>query len=469
MSHFHPKLTFGRRGFLKGSAALIASGMMPRLMMTDVQAAGLPGYRALVCLFMYGGNDSNNMIIPMDTTGYNNYATARASQSTGGLALPQGTLQPLTEKNGTVAYAMHPNMPELAALYHAGKLATLYNVGSLVGPLTKAQYLSPATSGLSYGNPINLFSHEDQQFQQQATALSSLVTTTGWGGRMADLLGSVGGSLPMNISIAGNATLLGGAASQPLSLPNRGSLNVSGFDTSAAGVTRQTAYLQMAAQSSNSVLVQSFGVQQGAAVALAGNVNPVLALTNTTSGPAFNGLTSSLSLQLAQVARLIENRGSLGNPSRQLFFVSVGGSFDTHSNQIAVQGPLLADVSASLNAFNNALGLIGAQDMVTAFTLSDFTRTLKPASDGGSDHAWGGHHLIMGGAVNGGQAYGTYPQLILNGPDDVTNAGRWLPTTSVDQYAATLATWFGLTTSQLATVFPNLKNFTTPTLGFMTA
>jgi uncharacterized protein (DUF1501 family) len=469
MSHFHPKLNFGRRNLLKGGAALIASGMMPRLMMSEVQAAGLTGYRALVCVFMYGGNDSNNMIIPMDTTGYNNYATARTPQSSGGLALTQASLVPLTEKNGTVAYAMHPNMPELAALYHSGQLATLYNVGSLVGPLTKAQYLSPSTSGLAYGKPINLFSHEDQQFQQQATALDSLVTTTGWGGRMADVLASVGGALPMNISIAGNATLLGGASTQPLSLPNKGTLNVSGFDTSAAGMTRQAAYLQMASQTSSSVIVQSFGVQQGAAVALAGNVNPVLALTNTISGAAFTGMTSSLSLQLAQVARLIENRANLGNPTRQLFFVSVGGSFDTHSNQIAVQGPLLADVSASLNAFNNALGLIAAQSMVTTFTLSDFTRTLKPASDGGSDHAWGGHHMIMGGAVNGGQAYGTYPQLILNGPDDVTNTGRWLPTTSVDQYAATLATWFGLSTSQLATVFPNLKNFTTPTLNFMSA
>jgi uncharacterized protein (DUF1501 family) len=469
MSHFHRKPNATRRGFLKGGAALIASGMMPRLMISDVQAASLSGYRALVCVFMYGGNDSNNMIIPMDTTGYSNYASARASQSTGGLALDQSTLRPLIEKNGTVAYAMHPNMPEIATLYQSGQLATLFNVGSLVGPLTKAQYLSPAKSGLAYGNPINLFSHEDQQFQQQATALDSLVTTTGWGGRMADVLGSVGGSLPMNISIAGNATLLGGANSQPLGLPSRGTLNVSGFDTSSAGMTRQAAYLQMAGQSSNSVLVQSFGVQQSAAVALAGNVNPVLKLTTTVTGPAFTGLTSSLSYQLAQVARLIENRTNLGNPTRQLFFVSVGGSFDTHSNQIVNQAPLLADVSASLNAFNNALGLIAAQSMVTTFTLSDFTRTLKPASDGGSDHAWGGHHLIMGGAVKGGQSYGTFPQLILNGPDDVTNAGRWLPTTSVDQYAATLATWFGLTTSQLATVFPNLKNFPTTNLNFLTA
>jgi uncharacterized protein (DUF1501 family) len=368
----------------------------------------------------------------------------------------------LTEKSGATNYSFHPSMTGLQALYNSGQLATLFNVGSLIEPLTKTQYQQ------NQGDiPINLFSHEDQQFQQSATALSSLVTTTGWGGRMADAMSGQGGSVPLGISVAGNATLLGGNSTQPMGLPQSGTLSTKGFDTSAAGTTRQAAFLQMAAASSNSVLMTSYGQEQTQAVNLANIINPVLASTSPVAG-AFTGLTSSLSQQLAQVAKLIANRSSLGNPSRQLFFVSLGG-FDNHSNQIALQAPLLADLSASLSAFYNATVSLGVQNDVTSFTLSDFTRTLAPASDGGSDHAWGGHHLILGGAVNGQQSYGTFPQLVLAGPDDVTTAGRWLPTTSVDQYAATLATWFGLPTSAFSTVFPNLHNFQNQNLGFLSA
>ena len=468
MSDFHPNLS--RRGFVRGAGALAALGMMPRLMMSEVEAAGLSGYRALVCLFLYGGNDSNNMIIPFGgstPSTYTMYAAARAAQSTGGLALDQSALLPLMEKSGQTNYAFHPSMPELQALYNTGPLATLFNVGSLIEPLTKASYL--ANNGAQI--PVNLFSHEDQQFQQSSTALPSLTTTTGWGGRMADAMTGVSGSIPMGITVAGNAVFLNGASSQPVGLPSSGALNVNGFDTSTQGKTRQAAFLQMAANASknNTVLVQSFGQQQAAAVGLANTINPILNMATPSSiMTPFTGLKSYLSAQLTQVAKIIANRASLGNPSRQLFFVSLG-SFDNHSNQIALQAPLLADMSASLNAFYTATQNLGVSNDVTSFTLSDFTRTLMPASDGGSDHAWGGHHLILGGAVNGRQAYGTFPNLTLNGPDDVTQQGRWLPTTSVDQYASTLATWFGLSPASMSTVFPNLKNFSTTNLGFMQA
>jgi uncharacterized protein (DUF1501 family) len=464
MSDFHPNLS--RRGFVRGAGALAALGMMPSLMMSEVQAATLSGYRALVCLFLYGGNDSNNMIIPFGSSTpstYAMYAAARASQSTGGLALDQSVLLPLTEKNSQTNYAFHPSMPGLQALYNSGQLATLFNVGSL----TKASYT--ANNGALI--PVNLFSHEDQQFQQASTALPSLTTTTGWGGRMADAMPGVSGSIPMGITVAGNAVLLNGASSQPVGLPSNGTLNVNGFDTSSQGKARQAAFLQMAANASNNgtVLVQSFGQQETAAVNLANTINPVLKTATPASiTTPFMGLTSYLSQQLTQVAKIINSQAALGNPNRQLFFVSLG-SFDNHSNQIALQAPLLADMSASLSAFYQATQAIGMQNNVTTFTLSDFTRTLMPASDGGSDHAWGGHHLIMGGAVNGQQSYGTFPELTLAGPDDVTQQGRWLPTTSVDQYAATLATWFGLSSGSMASVFPNLHNFSTTNLGFLQA
>jgi uncharacterized protein (DUF1501 family) len=192
-------------------------------------------------------------------------------------------------------------------------------------------------------------------------------------------------------------------------------------------------------------------------------------LSGTTSSnitTAFTGQTSALSNQLKQIAKLIENRASLGNPSRQIFFVSIGG-FDTHTNQIATQGNLLTDVSASLTAFYNATVALGMSDKVTSFTLSDFTRTFKPASGAGSDHAWGGHHLIIGDAVYGQATYGTFPNQTIGGPDDVSTEGRWLPSTSLDQYGATLGKWMGLNATELSASFPNLNNFTTQDLGFL--
>ena len=453
-----------RRRLLGSFGALGAlgfAGLAPRLAMTDAMAQSASDYRALVCVFLFGGNDSNNTIVPFTTAAYNNYAAIRGSQANNGLALPQASLLPIPDKNGAANYALHPKLTGLQDLWNQGKVATLFNVGTLIKPATKANYVQIGAA------PQNLFSHQDQQRQFQGTGLSGVLSPSGWGGRMADRLGNVGGSVPVGISISGNSTFLTGNTSKAVVLPSTGSLAINGFDNSAASQARLFALQQLMMGGSDAVMISTLGGLQTSTIGLTQTLGPILNGASSATGQ-FAGLTSSLANQFKQIAKMIEHRAELGNPSRQIFFASTGG-FDTHNNEIAIQDKLLADVSASMTAFYNATVQLSVADKVTSFTLSDFTRTFKPASGGGSDHAWGGHHLIVGGAVNGQATFGTFPNQALNGPDDVSNEGRWLPTTSVDQYGATLAKWLGVSAAELNTVFPNLANFATTDLGFMKA
>ena len=451
----------GRRRALGALSALGFSSLVPRLSLSSAAAATTTGeYRALVCVFLFGGNDSNNMIVPFTTSAYNNYATVRGAQSASGLALPQGTLLPITDKVGQANYALHPQMSGLQGLWAQGKMATLFNVGSLLKPATKANYKTVGAA------PPNLYSHEDQQRQFQGVRLNSLTPPSGWGGRIADLMGSAGGTTPVGVSIAGNALFLTGDATAQVSLPQTGTLSISGTSTSAVDQQRLTALRALMSGGSDAVMVSTLGGLQSKTVTLQQTLAPILS-TASPAAAAFGTQNNSLANQLKQVTKLIENRAQLGNPTRQIFFVSHGG-YDTHSNQIATQDALFAQLSPALTSFYNATSSIGMANNVTTFTLSDFTRTFKPAN-AGSDHAYGGHHLVIGGAVNGQSTYGTFPQQVLGGPDDVTNEGRWLPTTSIDQYGATLAKWMGVQPAELATIFPNLGNFTTKDLGFLTA
>ena len=451
---------FGALGAL-GFSSLDFSSLIPRLAMTDAMAQAAPGYRALVCVFLYGGNDSNNMVVPLTTAEYNNYASVRGSQTAGGLALTQASLLPITERDSSVRFGLHPQLTGLQSLWNSGKAALLYNVGTLIKPATKSNYLAIGAA------PTNLFSHQDQQREFQGTRLSGAQTPSGWGGRIADKLGAVGGSVPVAISIAGNNTFVTGDITRAVSLPQTGSLAINGFDSSPASQARLAALRQLMTTGSDAVMVSTLGDLQNSTYNLTQTLAPVLNGTSTTTG-LFTGLTSSLANQLKQVAKMIEHRAELGNPSRQIFFVSIGG-FDTHSNEIAVQDRLLADVSASVTAFYNATALLGVAGNVTTFTSSDFTRTFKPASNGGADLAWGGHHFIVGGAVVGQKGYGAFPTLALKGPDDVSDEGRWLPTTSVDQFGATLAKWMGVSATDMNAVFPNLANFGVKDLGFLSA
>ena len=421
------------------------------------RAAG-DDYRALVCVFLFGGNDGNNLVVPIDAR-YNDYFAARGDPASGGLGLPMDQLLPLTPTTGTPTYGLHPALPELVPLWESGALAVLFNVGTLVAPTDKADDAAGRVP-----RPMSLMSHQDQQNQWQ-TSLPDQQSRTGWGGRIADGLPT--SSLPPLVSVAGNALFAVGATSHPLAVPAVGgaTFGLSGLDSSAASQALRSAMDTIRTLDLDNVLVQSVAGNAVAAFAASGALAPVLAGTGSTVDAVFSGQTSSVARQLNQVARIIEARQVLG-ATRQIFFVSLGG-FDTHNDQINRQQTLLTQLSQALSAFHQATLQLGVDGSVTTFTLSDFARTLKPASGGGSDHAWGNHQLILGGAVRGRSTYGTFPTLALGGPDDFTTEGRWIPTTSTDQYVATLARWFGLSTADLATVVPNLGRFSSSDLGFL--
>jgi uncharacterized protein (DUF1501 family) len=446
-----------RRSFLHHVGALAGTAALGQLGVLAARAAATSDYKALVCIFLYGGNDANNMIVPLDTAGYANYAQTRTS-----LALPQAQLLPLTVASGTPRYGLHPALPGLASLWASGKLAVVANVGTLVQPLTKAQYLSTAAA-----KPESLFSHIDQQHQWQASISKTSSASSGWGGRLADQLAAlnVNSSLPPMISAGGNNLFVTGAASQALVIPTSGSFGLSGFSTSSADGARLSALQQLLSADQTANLTQAAQSVMSGALTSSAILNPILATTDATLQARFAGLTSSFSQQLLAIAKVIEARSAVG-ANRQVFLATLG-SFDTHTNQLNEQQLLFAELDAGLTAFHGAMADLGAAASVTSFTLSDFSRNFRPNTGGGTDHAWGSHPLVIGDAVHGGSIYGTMPTLQLSGPDDASDLGRWIPTIAVDQFAATLATWFGADATALAAVLPNLSAFSPATLGFI--
>lgn len=466
-----------RRDFLRstGCAALgagaLAAGIQEFGLVRAFADTNVTDYKALVCVFMSGGNDGNNLVVPIDDTRYTQYSNVRAAA---GLALPRtgtGSLLPVNPASGG-QYGLHPSMTEMQTLFTQSKAAVICNTGPLVEPLTKATYQNGSGK-----RPLQLFSHSDQVAEWQ-TALANDNSQTGWGGRTADRTAvlNAGATFPQMVSIAGVNLFVTGQSTRPLAigdsntplanvLPLTNAVNADGLTfTTAQNTARRTAFDQIRALVSTDKLpkaaadITTSALQTSAALASA---NPTIATVFPNTSPG---------RQLLQIARLIALRDTL-SMKRQIFFVSIGG-FDTHNNQMAAnsQPALLTQLSQAVSAFYGATVELGVADKVTTFTLSDFGRTLQPAGSGaavGSDHAWGNHHLVVGGAVRGGDFYGTFPTLALGGPDDTDTRGRWIPTTSVEQYAATLASWYGLASSDLPLVFPLIGRFNSPNLGFM--
>ncbi len=466
-----------RRQFLRHSGAISGSLAFGQIAALSTRAAVPGDYKALVCIFLYGGNDSNNMIVPVTTAGYQSYAAARGPLALGDpkSGNPFGgvdaggnstALLPLVDGSGQATYGVHNALPGVRDLWNSGELAVVANVGTLTAPLTKPDYLSGKS------RPENLFSHIDQQHQWQTAASSSAdiasgLGITGWGGRLLDRLAALntGSSVPAMISTAGNNLLITAPAARSLVVPATGSFGVQGFSNSSADVARRNALAQLLSIDNQYDLVHATEGVMSSALTSSALVNPLLTSTTTTSATYFSGLTSGFAQQMLAIAKLIEGRSALG-AQRQLFLVNLG-SFDTHTNEIATHQKLYTDLGVGLNAFHAAMTAIGAAANVTSFTLSDFSRTLKPNTGGGSDHGWGSHHLVTGGAVKGKAIYGTMPTLQLGGTDDEGGEGRWIPTTAVDQYAATLATWFGASPADIAVALPNFKAFPAGVLHFL--
>ena len=453
-----------RRQFLGQSscASITATPILSTLLnlkMANTAAAdngAITDYKALVCFFFAGGNDSFNMLVPTGATEYSNYATARSN-----LALARNTLLPL---NGT-NHALHPAMPEIQTLYNAGKLAFVSNVGTLVEPVTLAGYHSGADK-----LPAGLFSHSDQIMHWQ-TSVPDSRSALGWGGRLADLLSSANtnSQISMNISLSGTNTFQSGNETVSYEIEPSGNGSVAlasyadGEDPTMAALG-QTAINSMMDASYSNLFQQAFATKNRNALDASSAFSSAIAAqtVNTVFSP------NRISQSFQMVAKTIAARNTLG-AKRQTFFIMFGG-FDHHDELLNSHALMLPVISRAMSEFDLAMTELGLHDKVTTFTASDFARTLS-SNGKGTDHAWGSNQMVMGGAVKGGNLYGTYPDLSL-GSDLDTGRGRLIPSLSTDEYFAELARWFGVSNANLTAVLPNLPRFytpgATPPVGFMT-
>ena len=436
-----------------GSASVLSSILNLRLV-GEVAAAEAPDaddYRALVCVFLAGGNDSFNMLAPVDATGYAEYAATR-----GNVAVPQNRFLPL---GGSLpdgrSLGLHDSMSGLKNLYSGGKAAFVANVGTLVEPTTLESYGNGAAK-----LPLGLFSHSDQQMQWQSSLPDTRAPAAGWGGRMADLLASLNGAGPvsMNVSLGGINLYQSGNQTVPLSIGTAGAVELTGWTLPGHLFRRQAIETMLDAEYHN-VFERAFASMKKNAIAANSAFKSALAASPAVSSP----FTASnwLSQQLQMVARTIAARDALSK-KRQTFFVQMSG-WDLHGSIESNHPGLLSTVSVAISEFQAAMAALGLEDEVTLFSASDFGRTLS-SNGSGTDHAWGGNAFVVGGAVNGGHVYGTYPELALGSSLD-TGRGRLIPTTSVDEYFAELALWMGVSPSNLPLVLPNLSRFHDPLSG----
>ncbi len=461
-----------RRAFLRRSAQL---AMMGGAASYALDLAGLAeaaafsnsgGYKALVCVFLYGGNDHGNTLIPFDAANYARYQTIRGttgSEAANGIALARAALANtvLTPPQGqtltdNITYAIAPTMPRLKALYDQGAMAPLLNVGPLIQPLTRAQYDAGVVP-----RPAKLFSHNDQQSTWQSSQPEG--SPTGWGGRMGDLaLTSNTNSMFTAINATGNAVFLSGQTAVPYQVSPSGATLYNPLQTGRLfnSTAASQALGTLLRSGSGNVLAADYARVNDRSITYGAFVNNAIA--NVTVNTSF-GTGNRLADQLRVVARLIAARQGLG-VTRQVFLVSLGG-FDNHDGLIGTHDALLGQVDFAMDAFYRATVELGVANNVTTFTASDFGRTLASNGDG-SDHGWGAHHFIVGGGVQGGRFYGRAPQVSVTSNDQV-GQGRLLPTTSVDELSSTLGLWIGVAPNELPSVAPNIGRFASPDLGFM--
>ncbi|MEP9361028.1 DUF1501 domain-containing protein [Sphingomonas sp. KR3-1] len=452
-------MTISRRDFMRmtaGAGALSAIGQLGR---TTAIAAPNGSYRAMVGVFLFGGNDSWNMVIPTDAR----HAQYLAARGTVGIKASQ-----LTSLTGA-PYALHPAMAALRPIWDEGSLSLVLNAGTLFAPLTKATYQSRPDL-----RPMNLLSHSDEQAHWQGVRARDFATD-GFMGRLTDKMGV--SAVPSMMSIAGSNLAVIGKTSSALVLPSTGTLSRSGYSTAsnAANNAKNAALTSFASGTGLGEVTDASARDINASYSQATTANTIISATSALDGYFVNpttgaALTSDVARQLMRVARMIDARGSLGH-NRQTFFVSQGG-FDNHSgqtnggnNDTGVHANLLGDLAMALAGFHRAMQSIGMAENVTAFTMSDFGRTYRGNAQTGTDHAWGGNHLVVGGNVTAGGIFGAYPDPVLGGATDVSSEGRFLPAVSQEQYLGAIARWHGVSDADMPYVFPNWSTWSTGGLG----
>ncbi len=438
---------FSRRRFLKLSAGLTALGLSGLWAGRSMAAVGASDYKALVCIYLGGGNDGNNTVVPLDATRYAAYQSLRGSLALAGAELST----PIMDKSGN-SYALSAGLAEMTGLYTSGHLALVLNSGMLSQPLTRAQYLA------GQGAPSNLFSHSDQSSQAQTG--NPVPNGTGWGGRLLDLSGETGNLAAL--SVASPALFLQGQTVAGNTIAPGSNLNLSGmgFWPKAAADARRQALDAILTLDGGNPIRSAANRKFSDGLKLSDTLKSVDSKLTplTTVFPS-----TAIGNQMKEVTRLIRIRSGIG-PGRQVFFCTLGG-FDTHSAQKWAHNSLLSQLSQAMAAFYNATVEIGLDTQITSFTQSEFGRSLQPSGTG-SDHGWGSHHMVMGGAVRGG-IYGEMPEFALGGPDDANNRGVWIPKISTSQFGATLGYWFGVSEADVALVFPGVEKFSSGNIGFM--
>jgi uncharacterized protein (DUF1501 family) len=452
-----------RRDFLRNSICAGLAGaslsgavfdLQKILAATKASNANFSDYKALVCIFLYGGNDGDNTIVPRGS-GYNAYAAQR-----GFLAIPQNEILSINPiANDGREWGFHPKFTEMQTLFEQGKLAVIGNIGSLVVPTTRTQFQNNTVP-----LPPNLFSHNDHQIQWQTSLPENVTVQTGWSGRMCDLMLEFNGNMRnfTSVSLGGANTLGTGEDTTIFHISDQGTVGLHGYDDNPS--TQE--FLSVA---TNQILalenINEFENEFSDIKKRSITSNRIISQVLTASQPITTIFPDTyLGKQLKMIARLISARNNL-SLKRQVFFCEMGG-FDTHNEQLATQPNLLQELSAAINAFYNSTVELGISDKVTSFTASEFGRSYR-VNGSGTDHGWGNHQFVVGGAVNGKRIFGQMPELQIGGVNDSYSNGRWIPTTPVDSYAATLARWFGATTDNLTTILPNLGRFPSSNMGFM--